>query len=339
MAVNSIFHTSNAAALATEQNLYRDLVIESIQIYGHDVHYLDRTLVNEDTIMGTDSLAKFTTQAKIEMYMEDSDGGFAGEKELISQFGLQNLSEATFVVAKNRFQDLTKQITIESGTDTLSGSILLEDGTLDSGTVEASASFESGYIISEASSTDSDRPLEGDLIFHPILSKLFQINFVDHDEPYFQLDNNPVFKLRCRLFDYSSEVLDTDISAIDAIEDNLSTDTMTTQFTLEMETATIDVLNLENEFGRLIYDTDGDDIVALETSDMTTSAGVLLSETGEFLLQETYIIGDGSTTDDGNVDTMAQNELFESEDGSISSTAANSVLDFSESNPFGDVGG
>ena len=339
MAVNSIFHTSNAAALATEQNLYRDLVIESIQIYGHDVHYLDRTLVNEDTIMGTDSLAKFNTQAKIEMYMEDSEGGFAGEKELISQFGLQNLSEATFVVSKDRFQDLTKQITIESGTDTLGGSILLEDGTLDSGTVEASASFESGYIISEASSTDSDRPLEGDLIFHPILSKLFQINFVDHDEPYFQLDNNPVFKLRCRLFDYSSEVLDTDISAIDAIEDNLSTDTMTTQFTLEMETATIDALNLENEFGRLIYDTDGDDIVALETSDMTTSAGVLLSETGEFLLQETYIIGDGGTTDDGNVDTMAQNELFETEDGSISSTAANSVLDFSESNPFGDVGG
>ena len=339
MAVNSIFHTSNAAALATEQNLYRDLVIESIQIYGHDVHYLDRTLVNEDTIMGTDSLAKFNTQAKIEMYMEDSEGGFAGEKELISQFGLQNLSEATFVVSKDRFQDLTKQITIESGTDTLGGSILLEDGTLDSGTVEASASFESGYIISEASSTDSDRPLEGDLIFHPILSKLFQINFVDHDEPYFQLDNNPVFKLRCRLFDYSSEVLDTDISAIDAIEDNLSTDTMATQFTLEMETATIDALNLENEFGRLIYDTDGDDIVALETSDMTTSAGVLLSETGEFLLQETYIIGDGSTTDDGNVDTMAQNELFEDEDGSISSTAANSVLDFSEKNPFGDVGG
>ena len=339
MAVNSIFHTSNAAALATEQNLYRDLVVESIQIYGHDVHYLDRTLVNEDTIMGTDSLAKFNTQAKIEMYMEDSEGGFAGEKELISQFGLQNLSEATFVVSKDRFQDLTKQITIESGTDTLGGSILLEDGTLDSGTVEASASFESGYIISEASSTDSDRPLEGDLIFHPILSKLFQINFVDHDEPYFQLDNNPVFKLRCRLFEYSSEVLDTDISAIDAIEDSLSTDTMATQFTLEMETATIDALNLENEFGRLIYDNDGDDIVALETSDMTTSAGVLLSETGEFLLQETYIIGDGGTTDDGNVDTMAQNELFETEDGSISSTAANSVLDFSEKNPFGDVGG
>tara|TARA_R100001163_G_C5047302_1_gene184485 strand:- start:494 stop:1498 length:1005 start_codon:yes stop_codon:yes gene_type:complete len=332
MAVNSIFHTSNVAALATEQNLYRDLVVESIQIYGHDVHYLDRTLVDEDSILGTDNLAKFITQAKIEMYMEDSEGGFAGEKELISQFGLQNLSEATFVVAKKRFQDLTKQITIESGTDTLGGSILLEDGTLDSGTVEASASFESGYLISEATSTNSDRPLEGDLIFHPILSKLFQINFVDHDEPYFQLDNNPVYKLRCRLFEYSSEILDTDITAIDVIEDNLSTDILALQFTMEQDSATIDALLLESGFGRIIHEDDAnDEVVALETSDMTTSAGVLLGEDGGFLLQEDYIIGDGSTTADGNVDTSAQNELFDDAD--------NSVLDFTETNPFGDVGG
>ena len=332
MAVNSIFHTSNVAALATEQNLYRDLVVESIQIYGHDVHYLDRTLVDEDSILGTDNLAKFITQAKIEMYMEDSEGGFAGEKELMGQFGLQNLSEATFVVAKKRFQDLTKQITIESGTDTLGGSILLEDGTLDSGTVEASASFESGYLISEATSTNSDRPLEGDLIFHPILSKLFQINFVDHDEPYFQLDNNPVYKLRCRLFEYSSEILDTDITAIDVIEDNLSTDILTLQFTMEQDSATIDALLLESGFGRIIHEDDAnDEVVALETSDMTTSAGVLLGEDGGFLLQEDYIIGDGSTTADGNVDTSAQNELFDDAD--------NSVLDFTETNPFGDVGG
>ena len=332
MAVNSIFHTSNVAALATEQNLYRDLVVESIQIYGHDVHYLDRTLVDEDSILGTDNLAKFITQAKIEMYMEDSEGGFAGEKELMGQFGLQNLSEATFVVAKKRFQDLTKQITIESGTDTLGGSILLEDGTLDSGTVEASASFESGYLISEATSTNSDRPLEGDLIFHPILSKLFQINFVDHDDPYFQLDNNPVYKLRCRLFEYSSEILDTDITAIDVIEDNLSTDTLALQFTMEQDSATIDALLLESGFGRIIHEDDAnDEVVALETSDMTTSAGVLLGEDGGFLLQEDYIIGDGSTTADGNVDTSAQNELFDDAD--------NSVLDFTETNPFGDVGG
>jgi len=209
---------------------------------------------------------------------------------------------------------------------------LLEDGTLDSGTVEASASFESGYLISEATSTNSDRPLEGDLIFHPILSKLFQINFVDHDEPYFQLDNNPVYKLRCRLFEYSSEILDTDITAIDVIEDNLSTDTLALQFTMEQDSATIDALLLESGFGRIIHEDDAnDEVVALETSDMTTSAGVLLGEDGGFLLQEDYIIGDGSTTADGNVDTSAQNELFDDAD--------NSVLDFTETNPFGDVGG
>ena len=328
MAVNSIFHTSNVAALATEQNLYRDLVIEAIQAYGHDVHYLDRTLVNEDTILGADNLAKFNTQAKIEMYMENSEGGFAGEKELMSQFGLQNLSEATFVVAKTRFQDLTKQITIESGTDTLGGSILLEDGTLDSATVEASASFESGYIISEATSTDSDRPLEGDLIYHPILNKLFQINFVDHDEPYFQLDNNPVFKLKCRLFEYSQEFLDTGVTAIDEIEDALSLDSGAFQFTLEQETATINALLTEDD-DRVRYEISSDELIALEDSDMTTSAGSLLAEDGDYLIQETYIVGDGASSTT-NLDTSAQNELFE--------VADNSVLDFSESNPFGDVG-
>ena len=198
-----------------------------------------------------------------------------------------------------------------------------------------------GYIISEASSSDSDRPLEGDLIYHPILAKIFQINFVDHDDPYFQLDNNPVYKMRCRLFDYSSEILDTDVSAVDAIEDSLSLDVGIYQFTMEQESASIDILFLENEIGRILHenveDTDGDELVALETSTMTTSAGVILSETGEYLLQETYIVGDGTT--ENNIDDMAQNELFETEDGSISATAENSVLDFSERNPFGDVGG
>ena len=78
---------------------------------------MDRTIVAEDTILGEDSLSVFRDSSKIEMYMENADGGFAGEKEIMNQFGLQNLSEATFVVNKLRFQELTKQITIESDTD------------------------------------------------------------------------------------------------------------------------------------------------------------------------------------------------------------------------------
>ena len=332
MAVNSIFHTSNSHAIATEQNLYRDLLTESIQIFGHDVHYLDRTLVAEDTLLGEDTLSKFSSSAKIEMYIENAEGGYEGERELMNRFGLQNLSDVTFVVAKHRFQDLTKQITIESGTDTTSGSVLLEEGTLDSGTVEASASFEGGYIISEATPTDSDRPLEGDLIYHPIMKKLFSVNFVDHDEPFHQLDNNPAYRLRCRTFDYSSEILDTGVDAIDAIEDALSTDALVYQFTLEQSSAVNEPIRIHDTAttrGLLLDETDSDNIIGEDDSSSVGESILLETGTNDYLLQEEYIIGTGGANT-GSLDNTAQNELFDSLD--------DDVLDFTESNPFGDAG-
>jgi hypothetical protein len=323
MAVNSFFHTSNVASIATEQSLYSDLVAEAIQIHGHDVFYIDRTIVAEDSVFGEDSLSVFRDAAKIEMYIENGEGGFAGEREIMNQFGLQDLSEATFVVNKIRFQELTKQITIESGTDDEEGgSVLLEAGTLALTTTDLEGS--DFYIISETDATDSDRPFEGDAIYHPILKKMFQVNFVDHDEPFFQLDNNPVYKLRCRLFDYSSEELNTGIDTIDAIEDALSTSTSEFQFTLESNTASVNAVQLEGNIGRIIHQNETDELVAHEDSDMTTSAGSLLSETGEFLIQESYILGDMVS------DKSSQNELFD--------TLDDTVIDFSESNPFGDVG-
>ena len=327
MAVNKHFHTSNVAAIATEQNLYRDLVTEAIQIYGHDVFYIDRTLVAKDNILGEDTLSKFKNAQKIEMYMENADGGFAGEREIINQFGLQNLSEATFVVSKQQFQGKTTQITIEEGTSSGNGgSILLEDGTDPS-----TSKFEGSdyYLLLETDATDSDRPFEGDAVYHPILKKLFQVNFVDHDEPFFQLDNNPVYKLRCRLFDYSSEALDTGVTDIDAIETALTVSTTDFQFTLEQDPAIgQNAILLETERGRLLAEdgTTGGELIVLESSDMTTASGSILTEDGDFIIQEDYILGDMSSTGDSS----AQNELFD--------TADDSVLDFSESNPFGDVG-
>jgi len=328
MAVNKHFHTSNVAAIATEQALYADLVAEAIQIHGHDVYYLDRTLVAEDTVLGEDSLSKFNTQAPIEMYMEDSGGGFAGEREIMSQFGLQNLSEATFVVSKTRFQDKTKQIRIESDTDsTSSGSIQLESGTLDSSSKLEGEVF---YVISETDATDADRPLEGDAIYHPILKKLFEINFVDHDDPFHQLDTNPVYKMRCRLFDYGSEALDTGIATIDEIETALSLASSDYQFTLEQATgATINQeIRIDHATsdgsGLLLDETDSDNIISEDETDLGGES--ILLETGgdEYLVQEDYIVGDMST------DKTAQNELFD--------TLDDTILDFSESNPFGDAG-
>ena len=339
MAVNTAFHTSNLHSIATERNLYSDLIKEAIQIYGHDVYYMDRTLVAEDTIMGEDSLSKYRTQHPIEMYMEDADGGFAGEKELMNQFGLQNLSEATFVVNKERFQELDRQIQIQDGTDTSSGgSIQLEAGTIDQSSSSSTLSTASGdnvfYILQDTAATDSDRPQEGDAIYHPVLDKMFQINFVDHDEPFYQLDNNPVYKMRCRLYDYSSEILDTGISGIDDIETEQSQDALIHQFTLEQSSAVTEDIRLEYgtdddvASGLLLEETDGDNILG-ESDSTSVGESILLenaadSGDAEYLIQEDYIVGDFDQ------DKTSQNELFEAQ--------SRSVLDFSESNPFGDAG-
>ena len=335
MAVNKIFHTNNSATIQTEKNLYSDLVKEAIQIYGHDVYYIDRTTVAIDNVLGEDSLIKFTTQVPIEMYVENAEGGYEGEKELMNQFGLENRNELTLVVHKTRFQDLTKQISIESGTDTTGGSILLESGTIDqssdSSVLETVTSGSDFYILTETDATDADRPLEGDLVYHPILNKIFEVNFVDHDEPFHQLDNNPVFKLSCKQFEYSSEALDTGITDIDSIEDALTRNSRDFEFTLEQSTAQNENINIQHarsNFGLLLEETDGDNIIG---EDDSTSVGESIqlendADSGDasFLLQETYNVGDFVQ------DKTAQNELFDQLD--------NNVLDFSESNPFGDAG-
>ena len=321
MAVNKHFHTSGVAAIATEQSLYADLVSEAIHHRGHSVFYLDRTLVAEDTVLGEDSLSKFNTQSSIEMYMEDSGGGFAGQQELMSQFGLQNLSEATFVVSKTKFQEKTKQIQIEDGTDSTGGSIQLESGTI------TTSSSEIFYIANETAATDSDRPFEGDAIYHPTLNKLFEIDFVDHDNPFHQLDTNPVYKMRCRLFDYGSEELSTGITEIDAISDDLSIASSDYQITLENssilgQALTLDFIDIDLSSNFITIDS----TVAAAGADPASYGESILLETGgiDFLISEEYYIGDGV------VDKTSQNELFDRLD--------DAVMDFSESNPFGDAG-
>jgi len=335
MAVNSAFHTSNLSSIATERTLYQNLIKEAIQIYGHDVYYMDRQSVNEDTLFGEDTLNQFNTQHPIEMYVEDGEG-YAGDKEIMTQFGLENRNEITFVVSKERFQDLDRQVQIESGTDTTGGSILLETATIDQvgdssilTTVSGDGSF---YIIQDTAATDADRPLEGDLVYHPVLTKVFEVSFVDHDEPFHQLDNNPVYKLRCRQYEYSQEVIDTGIAEIDAIEDDLSTDTTEHQFTLEQSSTQNEGISIQHSvgnFGLLLEETDGDNITA-EDDDSSVGTNILLENAADsgddsYLVQEDYIVGDMST------DKTSQNELFDSLDDDI--------LDFSESNPFGDAGG
>ena len=291
MAVNSAFHTNNLHSLATERSLYQNLIKEAIQIYGHDVYYVNRETVALDNVLGEDALSKYTNAEPIEMYVEDG-AGFGGDKEIISQFGLENRNEITFVVSKERFQEMDSQINLEEG----GGSIALEDGSIDQTDSSSNLTTLTGnyYILQDIATTDADRPQEGDLVYHPVFEKMFEINFVDHDEPFYQLDNNPVYKLRCKQFEYASEVMDTGIATIDAIEGDLSTDARAYQITLE------------NEVGSVLLENAAD------------------TGSNAYIITEDYIVGDYVT------DKTSQNELFDQLD--------DTVLDFTESNPFGDVG-
>lgn len=176
-----------------EQRLYEDLIIEQLRAFGQEVYYLPRTLVKEDQILGEDILSQFNDAYLIEMYVENVEG-YDGEKELMTKFGLDIQNEITFVVAKRRWEQLI---------------------SIDQNLIEAS------------------RPNEGDLVYFPRTRYLFEISFVDHDDPFYQIQNLPVFKLKCRTFDYSSEQIDTGIIEIDQIETDYSRNIFEYQMTLE----------------------------------------------------------------------------------------------------------
>ena len=134
----------------------------------------------------------------------------------------------------------------------------------------------------------------------------------------------------CRLFEYSNEIIDTGVDVLDEIEDNLSLDTMDHQTTLEQSAAVNERFGLEigistnGDQGVLLEETDGDYLVG-ESDSSSVGTNIVLEDGYSFLLQETYAVGDGT------VEKTAQNEIFDAADDTI--------LDFSENNPFGDAGG
>ena len=162
----------------SEMDLYADLVIESLKIYGQDVYYLPRDLVNEDVLLGDDVSSRFPTSHKIEMYIENAEG-FDGEGDLFTRFGVEIRDEATFVVSRTRF---------------------------------------SAQVRRPDNDIDTDRPTEGDLIYLPLTNKMFEIQHVEHEQPFYQIENLPVYKMRCTLFEYSGEDFDTGIEDIQDIE-------------------------------------------------------------------------------------------------------------------------
>tara|TARA_R100000697_G_scaffold88750_1_gene100559 strand:- start:3059 stop:3892 length:834 start_codon:yes stop_codon:yes gene_type:complete len=263
-----------------EQTLYEDLMIEQLKIYGQDVFYIPRTLVKEDNLFGEDTLSKFGDAYLIEMYFENVEG-YEGEKEIMSKFGLQMNEDVTFVVSRRRFEQLV--------------------------------SHDSNLIV-------KTRPNEGDLVYFPKVKKIFEITFVDHDDPFYQVHNVPAFKLKCKTFEYSSEDLDTGITEIDAIETDNSLDQLVYQITMEQSSSTTynEGLELEDGTGNIEQEDSTDNLIG----ENETGGDQIVLETGDYIIQEGYVVD--------TIDENAMNDFFETQDDNI--------IDFTESNPFGDIG-
>ena len=185
-----------------EQYLIEDLIIESLKIYGNEFMYIPRTLVSKDEILGEDRLSKFTSSFPIEMYFENVDS-LDGQGAFIQKFGLMMEQSATLVVARRRWDQLVGRY----------GQTILPN-----------------------------RPCEGDLIYFPLTKGLFEIKFVKHQDPFYQLGKLYVFKLQVELFQYASERIDTGITEIDAFE-TLKTFTTNTTRSPAGEVTSITVTN------------------------------------------------------------------------------------------------
>ena len=287
MATNSYFRTFDAR---NEQELLHSLTQESIKIYGHDVSYIPRTLVNTDTVLGEDSISEYKDAYSVEMFIKSVDG-FEGEGDLISKFGLEVRDQIVFSLARRAWEGLDLGV----------------------------------------------RPKEGDLVYFPLTSKLFQIMFVEHETPFYQNGALPTFDLTCELFVYSDEKIDTDIDDIDVIEQKQSF------------VRTFELSSVSGTFSEGETVTGGTSAITGEVArwDATTSYLYLINMTGNFTLNEiltgatstatgTYSVKRTtdettetlSTIDSGQSDNVSSNKQFEID--------ADSVLDFTEGNPFGD---
>jgi len=284
----------------SEQNLYEDIVIESLKFYGEDVYYIPREIVNKDTIFADDVPSRFSDAYKIEMYIENTEG-FDGEGDLFTKFGIELRDQATFVVARRRWKQLI-------------GNKLDEKGF---------------------------RPREGDVIYLPLSNSMFEILKVETETPFYQLSQLPTFRMQCELFEYSDEDFDTGIESIDVVEEesayqyvmtvdsNGSGATGATDHFLvgEQVVQTYDTYTMEGEVVRF---NDSDKKVYVSHAGASDGAFHTFNTTALLVGQTSGAVSSVSLVEQLQaIQNTAQNKVFDDFEGDF--------LDFSESNPFGDV--
>ena len=295
-------------AVKSEQSLYEDLIVESLQIYGQDIYYVPRTLVSRDNILGEDPASKFDDAYLMEAYLENIDG-FEGAGDLMSKFGLEIRDEATFVISRRVWERLVGK-------------------------------FSSNVI--------DPRPQEGDVIFLPMTNSFFEINFVEDDSPFYQLSNLPVYRMQCSLFEYADEDFDTGIETID-----LKTGQSAYQVFLDVTVSGGNHFEVGETVSQIVstgITVSGEVQQRTKTSDTAGTYGISnIGVTGssgvakDFIVSSTAVLTGGTNSYTGTItkvyDVSDNTETFTT-DGAAENVAieleADSFIDFTESNPFGD---
>ena len=168
-----------------EQRLVQSLINEHLKIYGVEITFIPRKFVNRQSIIEEVTASKFDDNFAIEAYVDTYDG-YQGAGDVLTKFGMSLRDEVTLTISKEKFEE-----------------------------------FISPFMDADDDIELSSRPREGDLVFFPLGQRLFEIKFVEHEEPFYQLGSNYVYKLKCELFEYEDEVIDTSIDAIDTQVDDV----------------------------------------------------------------------------------------------------------------------
>ena len=163
----------------SEQNLVQDLINEQLRMYGVEVYYMPRRFVTINTVIREVVQSEFKNSYPIEAYV-DSYEGYGGQGTLLTKFGIQNYDDLKIIISKERYENYI-------------------------------APLAAGIPNSELTT----RPKEGDLIYFPFGDRLFEIKYVEHEQPFYQLQKNYVYTLTCSLFRLEDEVIDTGIDDID----------------------------------------------------------------------------------------------------------------------------
>ena len=164
---------------SSEQRLVQDLINEQLKMYGQDVVYMPRQMINEKKIIKEVVVSKFDDSFRIEAYISNFNG-FGAQGDILSKFGVKTSDELTLIISKERYED-----------------------------------FISPFLMNNPDIKVTTRPQEGDLIYLPLDNGLFEIKYVEGKVPFYQLNNLYVYELRCEIFRYEDEIIDTGIDEVD----------------------------------------------------------------------------------------------------------------------------